>query len=454
MHRRFLPGPMLRENRTMIHPGFRRLSRTERMKVVKIRHWIPIAGLLAMGTACTKAPPPPQAPELLRTATIKDIMDSMVDPSGDFLFQSVQEISDEHGVTEKAPKTDAEWEEVRHHVFILLEAPNLLTMEGRKVARPEDKSKAPGIENEPEEVRKLLDADRPSFIRRARRLQDAAMLAMKAVDAKDKDALFRALDSIDKACENCHLHYWYPNDKRAQEAAKEDGITETEGEPPARVPATLVDRAAGAVTGRVIFQGDAPEMPVFDMSSNPSCARQHPAPQKAETVVVNRNGTLRNVFIWIKDGLPPARWTPPAEAARLDQTGCVYEPHVLGIMQGQQLEILNGDPVNHNVHMESRTNPAWDESQPPHAGPKYRQFKSAEVMFPVGCSVHPWMRSYIAVSPHPFFAVTGDDGSFALKGVPPGSYTIEAVHEKYGRKEGRVTVAANGKATLDFIYTP
>jgi hypothetical protein len=194
---------------------------------MRICHWVLIASLLVIGTACgTKAPPPPQAPALLMSATIKDIMDSMVEPSGDFVFESVQEIADERGITEKAPKTDAEWEGVRRHLFVLLEAPNLMTMQDRKAARPEDRSRNPQVENEPEEVQKLLDADRPSFIRRARGLQDAAALALKAVDAKDKVALFRAIDGIDKACENCHLHYWYPNDKRAREAAKEDGITD------------------------------------------------------------------------------------------------------------------------------------------------------------------------------------------------------------------------------------
>jgi hypothetical protein len=195
---------------------------------MRICYWILIAGLLVIGTACrTKtSQPPPQAPALLSPATIKDIMDSMVEPSGDFVFESVQEISDERGITEKAPKTDAEWEGVRHHLYVLMEAPNLMTMEGRKAARPEDRSKSPQIENEPEEVQRLLDTDRPSFIRRARRLQDAAALALKAVDAKDKDALFHAIDGIDKACENCHLHYWYPNDKRAHQAAKEDGVTD------------------------------------------------------------------------------------------------------------------------------------------------------------------------------------------------------------------------------------
>ena len=175
-------------------------------------------------TGCSK--PVPVQPNLLKSATIKDIMDSMVDPSGDYMFEAVAEIADEHGVTQKAPKTDEEWDEVRHRSLVLLEAPNLLTMEGRKVAQPGERSKNPQVELQPEEIQKLVDGDRPSFIRRARKLQDAAALALKAIDAKDKDALFQAIGSIDKACENCHLHYWYPNDKRAQQAAKEDGIVD------------------------------------------------------------------------------------------------------------------------------------------------------------------------------------------------------------------------------------
>lgn len=159
-------------------------------------------------------------------ATIKDIMHSMVDPTGDAVFQSVQQISDARGVREKAPRTDADWQEVREHLLVLESVPDLVTAPGRIGAHPIDRSRNPQVEEQPESVQKLLDADRPSLIRRARRLHDAAALAMKAADAKDKDALLHAIDGIDKACENCHLHYWYPNDKRAQQAAKEDGIVD------------------------------------------------------------------------------------------------------------------------------------------------------------------------------------------------------------------------------------
>src|SRR5262249_34688570 len=198
--------------------------RNEQEIVVGRYRWFVFASLFLILDACAKGKPP--QPDLLRTATIKDIMDSMVDPSGDFMFESIQEIADERGITKKEPTTDEDWGEVRRRAFVLLEAPNLLTMEGRKVAQPGEKSKNPQVELQPEEIQKLIDADRPGFIRRARRLQDAAAMALKAVDAKDTDALFRAIDRIDKACDDCHLDYWYPNDKRAQEAAKEDGIVD------------------------------------------------------------------------------------------------------------------------------------------------------------------------------------------------------------------------------------
>ncbi len=221
----------------------------------------------------------------------------------------------------------------------------------------------------------------------------------------------------------------------------------------ASLPEAHVDPAtAGTISGRILFEGEAPVMPVIDMGSNPQCERQHKSPVRAQTVVVNTNKTLRNVYIHIKDGLAPAHWAPPAEPAKLDQNGCVYAPHVQGIVEGQALEILNSDPVNHNVHAESQKNPAWNESQAPRAEHKFKKFGNEEILFPFTCSVHPWMRAWIGVSSHPFFAVSGEDGTFRIEGVPPGTYVIEAIHEKLGRKEGKLTLAPSGAASIEFSY--
>ena len=205
-------------------------------------YWVAIASLLVLATGCSKAQPAAaQAPDLLRPGTIKDIMDSMVDPSGDFIFGSVEEVADQHGVHKIAPSDDTytlntggldaaydkdNWQSVRLRLMVLLEAPNLLVMPGRQVAPQDATSQNPDIELPPAQIQKLIDGDRVTFIKRARRLQDAAAVAMKAVDEKNTDGLFKAEDDIDKACEACHLHYWYPNDKRAKQAAQEDGLTD------------------------------------------------------------------------------------------------------------------------------------------------------------------------------------------------------------------------------------
>ena len=181
-----------------------------------------VASLLVIAAACSRNDPP--AADLPDRATIKDIMDSMVDPSADVLFESVVEIADENGVTHKVPHTDDDWKQVHRHAVVLLEAPNLLVMEGRKVAQAHERSENPQVELQPEDIQKLIDGDRPSFVRRARTLQDAAAMALKAIEIKDSTALFHAIESIDRACESCHLRYWYPNDQRAQQAAKEQGL--------------------------------------------------------------------------------------------------------------------------------------------------------------------------------------------------------------------------------------
>ena len=153
--------------------------------------------------------------------TIKDIMDSMSDPHADVIWDAVATVVSPTGTEERQPRTDEEWQEVRRRAMQLIEAPNLLVMPGRAAASPGDKSKNAGVELEPAQIQALIDGDVSAFATRARVLQDAGMLALKASQDKNKEALFEAAGSIDKACENCHLHYWYPNDTRAQEAFKE-----------------------------------------------------------------------------------------------------------------------------------------------------------------------------------------------------------------------------------------
>ena len=219
------------------------------------------------------------------------------------------------------------------------------------------------------------------------------------------------------------------------------------------LPVGHVDLSTAAtIRGFVRFRGPRPSLPVIDFSSNPQCEREHPKPVRAETVIVNPNGTLRDTFVWISSGLGNVRWNPPATPVRLEQTGCIYRPHVLAFMVNQELLIANGDPVNHDVHIESAVNPASNESEPPRSETLRKRYSSQEIWFPVTCGIHPWMRSYLAVVAHPFFAVTGANGSFSLKGVPPGTYTIEAIQEKFGRQHQRVIVGPKEIKSVDFHY--
>ena len=217
--------------------------------------------------------------------------------------------------------------------------------------------------------------------------------------------------------------------------------------------AGLAGRAyAGDVTGKVSFAGTAPKPARIMMNADPVCAREHKEPVFSEEVIVNKNGTLKNVLIYVKDGLGSRKFEPPADKVLFDQKGCRYNPHVLGIQTGQELDVVNDDPTLHNVHSLSTVNPQFNVAQPKQGMRLSKKFDKPE-MFKVKCEVHTWMGAYIGVFSHPFFAVTGDDGSFTLKGLPAGEYTIEAWHEKYGTQTMKVTVAATGAATADFKYT-
>ena len=208
---------------------------------------------------------------------------------------------------------------------------------------------------------------------------------------------------------------------------------------------------AGDVAGKVSFTGTAPKLNVLRMDADKVCKAAHKTPQKSEEVVVNANGTLKNVLVYVKDGLGSRKFEAPTKKVTFDQKGCVYTPHVVGVQTGQELDVMNSDPTLHNVHSLSKENPQFNVAQPKQGMKLTKKFDKPEV-FKVKCEVHTWMGAYIGVFSHPFFAVSGDDGSFTLPKLPAGEYTIEAWHEKYGTQTTKVKVDAAGKATADFTF--
>lgn len=208
----------------------------------------------------------------------------------------------------------------------------------------------------------------------------------------------------------------------------------------------------GSVTGKVAFSGAAPKMKPLQMDADAVCAAKHSEPVYPEAVVANKNGTLRNVFVYVKTGLEGKNFAVPTEPAVIDQVGCMYRPHIVAMQTHQNLKVITSDDTTHNIHPMPKINREWNISQPPKADPIMQAFNRPEVSVPVKCNQHPWMKAYIHVVSSPFFAVTGDDGTFELKGLPPGSYEIEAIHEQYGAQTQKVTVAAKQAATADFSY--
>jgi plastocyanin len=216
----------------------------------------------------------------------------------------------------------------------------------------------------------------------------------------------------------------------------------------------------GSVTGAIAYNGAAPAPKKIDTSADPVCGQKNPNLSTEDTVVTN--GKLANVFVYIKDGTTSTgkkvgdyAWDAPSTAATLDQNGCHYRPHVLGLMTGQKLSITNSDPTQHNIHPTPKNNPEWNQTQPNGAPPIEKTFARSEVLIPVKCNQHPWMKAYIGVLKHPFFAVSAEDGTFTIKGVPPGTYTVAAWHEGGAtgtEKTMQVTVAANGSAKADFAF--
>jgi plastocyanin len=222
------------------------------------------------------------------------------------------------------------------------------------------------------------------------------------------------------------------------------------GAAPSAPAAQSVDPATAAtITGRIAFTGQKPTPQRIRMDAVPACTEANSSPVFVQEVVVNDNNTLRNVFVYVKEGLSGS-YNAPTPEVELDQRGCMYTPHVLGMTTGQSIRFKNADSTNHNVHPIPMQNREWNQSQPPGAADIVQQFARPEVMIPVKCNVHPWMIAYVGVLPHPFHAVSGEDGTFSITGLPPGNYVIEAWHEKFGTFTQNVTVGASETKEVEF----
>jgi plastocyanin len=246
----------------------------------------------------------------------------------------------------------------------------------------------------------------------------------------------------------CLLSFWI-----LVGCSKKEAPTEAQPSAPATTAApaaaaTPIDPAtAASLSGTVKLDGGAPKAAKIDMSQDPACKGTN----TAETIVAD-GGNLANVFVYVKDGLGDRTFAVPTQSVTIDQQGCKYHPHVLGAMVGQNIEIKNDDMTTHNIHPTPQANREWNESQPPQAAPIEKSFAREEIMLPVKCNQHPWMRMYINVVKSPFYAVTGPDGKYEIKGLPPGDYTIAFVQEKLGEQTQKVTLAAKDSKTADQTF--
>lgn len=210
---------------------------------------------------------------------------------------------------------------------------------------------------------------------------------------------------------------------------------------------------AGAIKGAIVFQGAKPPRTLISMAADAGCEKAHAGhPAYDESVLVGRNGGLANAFVYIRSGLEGKSFELPKDPVALDQQGCLFVPRVIGMRAGQTLAVKNSDGVSHNVHPMPANNREFNQQQSPQAPEIEHKFPRVDIMIPVKCNVHSWMRAYIGVVDHPYFSVSGSDGSFELKNVPPGDYTVAAWHEKLGEQTQQIHVAPSETAAVNFTY--
>jgi hypothetical protein len=218
-------------------------------------------------------------------------------------------------------------------------------------------------------------------------------------------------------------------------------------------PGPTVDPStAGSVTGTVKLDGAPPALKPIDMSASLACAQANPSPVVPPTVVTGEGGALADVVVYVKSGLGNYRYDTPSDTAILGQKNCMYAPHVLALMTNQPFAVQNSDPTMHNVHPMPKHNRQWSNSQPAGSAPLKQSFANPEFAMPVLCNVHPWMRAIVFVFDHPYFAVTSPAGTFELKNLPPGTYTIEAWHEAYRAQDQTVVIGPKESKAISFAF--
>jgi hypothetical protein len=210
---------------------------------------------------------------------------------------------------------------------------------------------------------------------------------------------------------------------------------------------------AGTLSGAVTFHGAKPPPETISMDAEQGCVQANAGkPVYNPAVLTGAHAGLANAFVYIQAGLEGKTFEPVKDQVVLDQHGCMFLPRVIGIRTRQTLDLKNGDSVAHNIHPLPVNNREWNQEQPPHAVDVEHRFPRPEVMIPVKCNIHAWMHAWIGVVDHPYFAVTGPDGRFEWKNVPPGDYTISVWHEKFGEQKQQVHLAAAGTAAVNFTY--
>lgn len=224
-------------------------------------------------------------------------------------------------------------------------------------------------------------------------------------------------------------------------------------QPPAASAGKHVDPAtAGSISGTVRFEGTPPAPEPIRLSRD--CVTGGSPNPQSDAVLVSKDGGLRNAFVYVRDGLDPGyAFDTPTTPVELVQKGCIYEPRVLGVRVGQPIDVVNNDPTLHNVHALPMVNQEFNKSQPIQNSHMSHVFTAPEVMVRFKCDVHAWMAAYVGVMTHPYFAVSDDAGHFAIPTLPPGTYTLEAWHEKFGRRTATVTVIGQQTQTVTFSFT-